>query len=204
MVFKNNIPQPTDNLSVSQGDLLGNNQQLDTSFGFNHYAFSDLTTDNGKHKFISMPPQVASPATAVGELALVAKTVVADGVCLFLTRDNNTAFDVQLTTDKIARPLGNTNGYTFLPGGASGGIIIQWGTAAINAGGASTVINFPVAFTASAFNVQITPDNNNVSNSPSANMVFIKQSAITSTNFTVVNSSASGVVDKIYWMAIGI
>lgn len=65
MVFKNNIPQPTDNLAKqSQQDLLGNMSQLDTSFLVDHYTFSDLTANNGKHNkvttpgFVTIPPSV--------------------------------------------------------------------------------------------------------------------------------------------------
>ena len=69
MVFKNNIPQPTDNLLDSQGDLLNNNAQLDTSFGIDHYTFSNLTTNNGKHNQVTTPLIIggAHPATAAAE-----------------------------------------------------------------------------------------------------------------------------------------
>lgn len=55
MVFKANIPQPTDNLSKSQGDLLGNMQQLDASFLVDHYTFSDISGQTGKHRQVTTP-----------------------------------------------------------------------------------------------------------------------------------------------------
>lgn len=62
MVFKNNIPQPTDNLAKqSQQDLLGNMSQLDTSFVVDHYAFSNLTAANGKHNKVTTPGYVTIP-----------------------------------------------------------------------------------------------------------------------------------------------
>jgi hypothetical protein len=69
MVFKNNIPQPTDNLSDSQVDLLNNNSQLDTSFGIDHYTFSNLTVNNGKHNQVTTPLIVGGvhPVTAASE-----------------------------------------------------------------------------------------------------------------------------------------
>lgn len=65
MTFKNNIPQPTDNLSDSQVDLLNNMSQLDTSFGVDHYTFSDLTANNGFHNQITTPVYVATPSTGL-------------------------------------------------------------------------------------------------------------------------------------------
>lgn len=55
MAYKNNIPQSTDFLSDSQLDLLNNFQQLDVSFGIDHYTYSNLTVDNGKHNKVTTP-----------------------------------------------------------------------------------------------------------------------------------------------------
>ncbi len=65
MVFKNAIPQPTDNLDQSQIDLLGNMQQLDTTFGIDHYKFSDITANNGFHNKLTTPVFVDSPPTGL-------------------------------------------------------------------------------------------------------------------------------------------
>lgn len=69
MPFIATVPQPSDKLKDSQGQLLGNNQQLDTSFGIDHYTFSNLTTDNGKHNQVTTPKIVgaAHPTTAANE-----------------------------------------------------------------------------------------------------------------------------------------
>lgn len=55
MVFNKNIPQPTDTLDRSQQDLLNNNLQLNTSFGIDHYPFTDVTANLGKHNQVSTP-----------------------------------------------------------------------------------------------------------------------------------------------------
>lgn len=69
MPFLPNIPQPGDELADSQVDLLGNNQQLDTTFGIDHYTFSNLTTNNGKHNLVTTPIVVGAthPTTAAAE-----------------------------------------------------------------------------------------------------------------------------------------
>ena len=69
MAYNPNIPQPTEKLSDSQADLLENFTQLDTYLNINHTAI-DGTAAQGKHKFVTLPEQVASPATLANEAAL--------------------------------------------------------------------------------------------------------------------------------------
>ncbi len=72
--FNPSIPQPTDELSDSQPELLGNNQQLDISFGIDHYTFSNQTSNNGKHNTVTTPIVIGGvhPVTAVDEPRLYA------------------------------------------------------------------------------------------------------------------------------------
>lgn len=70
--FNGNIPQPGDELEDSQQDLLNNNLQLDTSFGVDHYNFSDGTANNGKHTEVTTPDQAAHVSTAADEPKLYA------------------------------------------------------------------------------------------------------------------------------------
>lgn len=69
MSFNPLIPQPNDELSDSQGQILNNFNSSNTSFGIDHYAFADLTSNNGKHKSVTTPliPGGIHPATAVDE-----------------------------------------------------------------------------------------------------------------------------------------
>lgn len=69
MTFNPNIPQPGDELSDSQGDILTNFSTSNSSFGIDHYAFADLTANNGKHKYVTSPlvPGGVHPVTAVNE-----------------------------------------------------------------------------------------------------------------------------------------
>lgn len=61
MVLQRNKPLPTDILSDSQVDLFNNNNAIDDSFGLDHYASSNTTADNGKHRVLRMPVQPAVP-----------------------------------------------------------------------------------------------------------------------------------------------
>lgn len=62
MPFNPLIPQPADFLSQSQGDLLNNNGFLDTSFGIDHYKFSNGTISNGFHNKVTTPSFITNPA----------------------------------------------------------------------------------------------------------------------------------------------
>lgn len=75
MPFLNNIPQPGDKLKDSQGQLLGNNQQLNVSFGIDHYPYTDLTSNNGKHKQVTTPIQTVDPTTTITDPKLYAKQI---------------------------------------------------------------------------------------------------------------------------------
>ena len=61
MVYDPDKPQPKDDLSVSQGDLLANFQGLNSQFSVNHVALDDTTTDAGKHKFVTFVQQSSVP-----------------------------------------------------------------------------------------------------------------------------------------------
>ena len=65
MVFNPNRPIATELLSDSQPLLLSNNQDLDTSFGIDHYKFSDATANNGFHNKVTTPSYVATPPTGL-------------------------------------------------------------------------------------------------------------------------------------------
>ena len=63
MAYSPNIPQPTDIPANSQPQLLANFQGINTLINVNHIGFD--VTDQGKHKWVSMPVQLAAPGTTV-------------------------------------------------------------------------------------------------------------------------------------------
>jgi hypothetical protein len=60
MAYKSAIPQSTDKISVSQGDLLGNFTEVNTAWNLNHVPFN--LSNEGQHWFISMPNQPITPS----------------------------------------------------------------------------------------------------------------------------------------------
>lgn len=190
MSYNPNIPQPTDRPSASQSQMLINFGQANSIFGHDHVPFNDGTIANrGKHTYVALVTQAADPTGAnfsAGQMALYTKTI--SGVTqLFLRRFGNTPIQIS-----NINPVGSTNGYSYLPGG----MLLQWGLATANSG--ATVIPFTIAFSSSAYNVQITQIR---TGSPgSIEPIVARTGTLTSTDFTAYNP---GSPHDIYWTAIG-
>lgn len=97
MTFDPNIPQPLDDLSVSQGDLLTNFGQLNTQFAVNHVPFNDSSSDKGKHKFVTYVEQADDPESKADEYLVYAKDDGGDTELYGRAESNGTVF--QMTKD---------------------------------------------------------------------------------------------------------
>lgn len=74
--YNPNIPNPTDLLSISQGQLKGNFNKANSSFGTDHYEFADLTSNNGLHKKTTWVDQSASvPLSVAGAVVGYGNTI---------------------------------------------------------------------------------------------------------------------------------
>lgn len=111
MAWQPNIPQPTDQLSTSQGDILGNFQALDPVV-------------NG---IISFPATAPAPVIPAGIDALYGAIPTAAPLTglneLFIKKQIPAAPDI---TFPMTAALFANDGYTYLPSG----ILIKWGYAA--------------------------------------------------------------------------
>jgi hypothetical protein len=63
MTYSPFIPQATDELSVSQPQLLANFTVSNSSFGIDHYPFADISGQTGKHNQVTTPVYVNNPPT---------------------------------------------------------------------------------------------------------------------------------------------
>lgn len=99
MAFNPNIPQANDLLSDSQGDILVNFQTSNTSFGIDHYAFSNLTANNGKHNKVTTPiiSGGVAPVTASNEPIMYALNPNGSIQALHFSRGGNNAVPTPLT-----------------------------------------------------------------------------------------------------------
>jgi hypothetical protein len=187
-MYQPGIPTGLINLDVDYQNIQNNFQQLDTTYGTDHVAYSEAE-NNGYHNIIRLVPNsTPSAITNIGQLfdSTVSDGINTDQTLYFLTGGNRL---IQLTRNFV--PVANANGYTFLPGG----LILQWGNFNPNS---STTVTFPLPFPGNIFNLQLT-------GSASNNSTFrngVSTGTLTKTGFTW-----QGTIDShwtpIYYMAIG-
>lgn len=149
MPYNNNIPQPTDLLSTSQPQLLTNFASIQTAFSVNHIPIDDGSGDQGKHRFVNMPVQVGTPATALTEGTLYTRNSAATGrlECWFVRGSGG---DVPFTEGQSI-----ANGWSRLPSG----IILKWGSVVGGPGNVNITYNTQQPFT-SVFQMLISKQTN--------------------------------------------
>lgn len=62
-IYNPDIPQPTDDLSLSQGDILRNFQSLNTLYGVDHVPLTNRSQDQGSHNHVTFVRQDSAPST---------------------------------------------------------------------------------------------------------------------------------------------
>ena len=137
MAYNSDIPQASDDPSQSQSLLLANFQELNTNNSVNHVALND--PDQGKHKFLQMPEQSSSPATAANEGALYTVESSLTSVSELVFRRESSGTEIEFTSS-----LDSTNGWTRLPSG----ILLKWGTSTADG---NTATSFPTSATIPVF-----------------------------------------------------
>ena len=145
--YNNNIPQPTDTISNSQSQILGNFQSIATVIAKNHAPFN--SSNEGKHNFVEMPVQSPVPVTVAGEVGLYCQTSALTGVPALVFAPQSAGTPVEFTSSLQAE-----DGWARLPSG----ILLKWGQAIVNPG--DDIVTFPVAanipaFSAPPFNVYL-------------------------------------------------
>ena len=111
--YNNAIPQPTDNPSQSQGQMLTNFGSIYTIMSQDHYTF--MTNQGGFHNQVHIP-QYSTSTTVISEAAtegslIYSKAAVADATRAQLSFKNNFNLDFPLSIIK-AYGVFDTNGAT--------------------------------------------------------------------------------------------
>jgi len=136
--YLNNIPQATDQLSVSQGQLLTNFASIKSLVDVNLVDFS--SPNAGKHNFSQYVSQAADPALGATEIAVYNRLSGVTGAQeLFVLKGVGTPYSI------TAQQGGGSGWFS-----TNGAIIMAWGEATVT--GQST-INFARAFTAVCYQV---------------------------------------------------
>lgn len=152
MAYLPNIPQSTDQLSISQGNILNNFAILGAIAGNSSPSSSSINNTSG-FNWLYLPPQGSIPpsgaAFTAGNIGLYsANSPVTSINELFINKTNqSTVVQVAATgsiLSTVSAPTLNSNGWSYLPSG----ILIKWGNS--SASGNAT-INFPTGAGTPAF-----------------------------------------------------
>ena len=202
MTYDPNIPQPSEDPSTSQGEILSNFQVLGADFQVNHVPLGAIT-NAGKHNFVELVNQAGVPSATTSEGTIYSKAVTRNGITTsetFYTPDN-TGDEYQLTQIITAQKATfSTNpGFTFLPGG----LILMWGTIAPSSN-VTNAVNFAGLglpnFT-SIYQASFTTMRNGNSSPGSTFVIFIDNSSLGNTGFNIINRSTH--TYGFYWTALG-
>lgn len=203
--YNSNIPQPTDLISNSQSQILGNFDQLNTQFAIDHTAFNTGSGNgDGYHKKTTLKQQGSDPA-AIALANIVYTKAAGTGVNeLYMRRaTGDSSGIIQMTT---GTPYSSSNANqaevsTFLPGvpGSSGFIIKAGRVNKAGAGGSWTVgtVNFMTAFPNNCFSVTVTP----VRGTSSLHSLYINNGSVGASSFGVRSDDNSW--DLVYYIAMG-
>lgn len=127
MAYNPNIPQPTDMLSQSQPQLLGDFQSIKTLIDVNHVDFANA--NQGKHAFVEFPVQNPVPVTVAAEVGLYSQvSAITGNPELVFSKQNATSIVEFTSAGKLQ------SGWVYQPSG----ILMKWGQASGN--GTVTVI----------------------------------------------------------------
>lgn len=179
--YNPNIPQGTDNLSTSQGQILNNFSQLNTIFDVDHVKYDDATSANrGFHRKVRLVNVASDPVLVSPQTQLYTKTTGGAEEFFFANASTTT----QLTGPRSL----NTKGYATLPGG----LIIQWNRLASVTNGLPET--FALAFPNQAYAVAVTIE-------IASTLVVVGINALTQAGFTFRVNSGSGV--PVTYIALG-
>jgi hypothetical protein len=152
MPYNANIPQPGDIPAQSQSQLLANFTEIYNLIGVNHVNFG--AAGEGKHNYVTMPVQGATPVTAAGELALFSQISAISGLPAMAWVQQSAGTVVEFSTS------GNLVSGWFR---TVSNILVKWGQAT---GTGIFTFNYPVIdglgqtippFVTNVANVQTTP-----------------------------------------------
>lgn len=172
-----NIPQATDVLADSQGEILTNFQSIGSWTNVDHYSFQ--TGTDGEHKQVTIPTPQTAPVVTGSEGEITTQTVSSKSE-LFYT---NATSNVQITNTSLTP----SSGSGMLPGGLQ----IRSGSGSSNGSGVTNT--FSSAFPNACVAVTVTGTN------PSQLSNSFHVSSVGSSSFKCSSSLGEGIL----YIAIG-
>lgn len=203
--YQPNIPTGQVDLDQDYLSIQGNFQQLNTTYGTDHVAYS-VNLNNGYHKALHLVPQSAPAAvTGIGELyTQTTNDGISTGQQVFYQFINGTptTLNIPLTRNFLPTVGSNgsfpSNGYTFLPGG----FILQWGSIPATSSSSIPIVfstSGNINFTTGIYSIQVTRIHS--ASSPGSNSMWVSSSGLTNNGFTIINDDGHSWAYN--WIAIG-
>lgn len=142
MAYDSEIPQSTDQLSVSQGDILANFQALGAIAGNSNAASASLSATSGFNwiylasQGATPPPGASFPASEIGLYSAVSPSTSKRE--LYINRTHQaTVVQIPMTASSLSitsAPALNTGGWSYLPSG----LLMKFGNGSANGNTAFT------------------------------------------------------------------
>lgn len=189
-------PQAAQSKNTTQSLIQTNFLSLSAVNDVNHVAITHAS-DYGKHNFVSMPEQLASPATLADEAAIFARQGTLSSVAELCFRRESSGDVIEFTGGTLAAP-----GWTRLPSG----LLVKWG---VTSGTGYALTTFPVAGTIPVFTSIFTVSASTYG-SAAGNIdtnTFVRVDSFTTTNFYVYASPRVTTGTKLVgftYLAIGV
>ena len=208
MAFLNNIPQPTDQLSISQGNILNNFAILGAIAGNVNPSSSSLNATSG-FNWIYLPPQGATPpggaAFTAGNIGLYsANNPTTSKNELYINKQNQaTTIQIPATASVLSitsAPATNTGGWSYLPSG----LLMKFGNGIANGNTAFTfaALNPGSPVFTQVLSIVLCTAYSNVADGDG----FVRLSNFTATGFNAFGSARTTVTTKnvaFQYLAIG-
>lgn len=183
MAYNSNIPQPTDQINVSQADILNNFTALGAI----------MQVDNGVYL---LPENAVDPTTAANQAAFYAKEQDSSTHLFWRKESDGTVVSMTGRRSSVSKDAG----WTMLPSG----VVIKMGSVSVN--NAQTPLFSTFAATAPIYtevpSVMVTINNS------AAIAYSVKVHTITTTGFTVMVLTSAGTIPgvnvEVDFVAIGI
>lgn len=209
-LYQSTIPQSTDQLSKSQGDLLNNFGAIMSLIDQDHVDFAAGTGNAGKHKQVTFPVQSPAPTFTGGDLGLysfLSPTTAINELYINKLNAASVNYQVQMTSSILsinAAPVYNApgNGWSYLPSG----ILIKWGFVSPSIPNPVTV-TYPTAATIPVFNavlcVQVTPWTNLAGDPNIAATLFGPPTATNFQLWTSPRTTTGTTAIQLFYLAVG-
>lgn len=191
--FNPNVPTGAVRLDRDYQNLQKNNQQLDTTYGVDHVAFS-VSENNGYHKVVHMIYSGGTPAPASGTGEIYTE-LVNDGYSNRgqLKFQNSSSQVVSLTRN--FSPVITQNGSSYI----AGGLVMNWGKISITSSG-TAIVTFTPAFPNNIFHVFLTPI---LSSATTSTSMLYGAYNITTASFEMSVETNTGKLTGFSFLALG-